>query len=100
VCSSDLPFIDAIPNPGVGNMATPADWIAFAYKKAQEYTALIKQNQAQCYKEGDFTSVAFEEWYLLEQARVENVLFDLQQQISRAGSNAALLIVDASLKAK
>jgi ferritin len=97
VARNKTPFVDAIPNPGVGNISTPADWIATAYKKAQNYTAIIKSVYEQCIKENDYDGQEFLRWYISEQRRVENILFDIQQQIGRAGSNAALLIIDQSL---
>jgi ferritin len=100
VARGKTPFVDTIPNPGIGNILTPAEWVATAYKKAQGYTALIKSVYEQCIKENDYDGQEFLRWYIAEQRRVEQVFFDIQQQISRTGSNAALLLIDASLKAK
>ncbi len=89
------PFVDTLPNPEVGNPQTPIEWVQIIYTKAQAYTALIKEVYAQCLKEGDAGAEIFLQWYITEQDRVERLFFDLIAEISRAGSNAALLLIDA-----
>jgi ferritin len=88
------PYIDASPNPGVGQSDSPFDWAQTAYTKAQGYTALIKQVYEACLKEGDHEGEEFLRWYILEQVRVESVLFDLKTELARAGSVAGILEID------
>jgi ferritin len=88
------PFVDTLPNPQVGNKETPIDWVNMAYAKAQNYTAVIQGVYEQCEKEHDREAEVFLHWYLTEQRRVEQVFFDLSQELSRCGSNAAVLLID------
>ena len=98
VSRNRTPYVDALPRPNIGNPQTPVDWVNVAYGKAQDYTALIKQVYEQCLKENDYEASIFEQWYLVEQRRVEQVWYDLGQELGRAGSNAGLLLIDARFK--
>ena len=87
--------LEFLPNPEVGNPQTPIEWVQIIYTKAQAYTALIKEVYEQCLKEGDAGAGIFLQWYISEQNRVEQLFYDLIQECSRSGSNAALLLLDA-----
>lgn len=89
------PFVDMLPKPQIGNPATPLEWVSTIYDKAQVYTAVIKQIYELCVKENDQEAAVFLQWYLTEQRRVEQLFFDLKQELERAGSNAAVLLIDA-----
>jgi ferritin len=87
--------VDTLPNPNIGQSDSPIDWVHMAYSKAQGYTALINQIYEECLKEGDHEAAVFLNWYLGEQRCVESFFYDLGLEIARAGSDAALLAIDA-----
>jgi ferritin len=87
------------PSPGLVSGALPSEFIMPALEGAHRYTDQIKQLYKECQITGDDEACVFVQWYLTEQRRVERVLFDLMQQITRAGDDqAALMAIDESLK--
>jgi ferritin len=95
VSRNRTPYVDTLPNPNVGTPATPVEWMQVAYEKAQVYTALIKEIYKQCQVEKDDGAAIFLMWYITEQDRVERTFFDLITELKRAGSTAAVLLIDA-----
>ena len=98
IARNRTPFVDTLPNPQVGNSDAPIDWFQVALTKAQAYTAVIKDLYRQCETEKDESAQVFLHWYLQEQDRVERILTDFINELKRAGSTAAILIIDARLR--
>jgi ferritin len=75
----------------------PLGWIEMAYGLEQANTKLILALNDLCDKENDEDAENFLIWFIEEQRRSERELYDWIQRLTRADSNAALLMLDEDI---
>ncbi len=76
---------------------TFATLVGTALKLEQQNTTALIELYSLCVTERDFEAGVYLNWFLAEQRVSERELFDILTQAQRAGSNAALLIIDGTL---
>lgn len=89
-----FPRVTTIPAP-TAEGREPIDWIRLAYQAEQQNTKRLADLYWGCVNAKDADAAIFLEPLVTEQRTSERELSDLLQRLSRAGSNAAVLLIES-----